>query len=136
MELQNEQIYFEIVILVQEVKIMDNKCSKYEGLFVFSDEETLMKHVEECEDCKLEHEKMQKVSNLLGEVKFHYRSKQNRIRKIKAVCAALFLVVFTTTFSFVSMDDDFTDMLVYGNTLSAEDYGFPVDSYGLIMVDE
>ena len=115
---------------------MDNKCSKYEGLFVFSDEETLMKHVEECEDCKLEHEKMQKVSNLLGEVKFHYRSKQNRIRKIKAVCAALFLVVFTTTFSFVSMDDDFTDMLVYGNTLSAEDYGFPVGSYGLIMVDE
>jgi hypothetical protein len=25
---------------------------------------------------------------------------------------------------------------MYGNTLSAEDLGFPVDSYGLLMVDE
>ena len=32
---KNEQKQSSIVILVQEVKIMDNKCSKYEGLFVF-----------------------------------------------------------------------------------------------------
>ena len=115
---------------------MDNKCSKYEGLFVFSDEETLKKHVEECEECRLEHEKMQKVSDLIGEVKFYYRKKQKNIRKLKAVCAALFLVVFSTTFCAVSMDSDFSDMLVYGTELSAEDLGFPVDSYGLIMVDE
>ena len=37
---------------------MDNKCSKYEGLFVFSDEETLKKHLEECEDYRKEAEKM------------------------------------------------------------------------------
>lgn len=115
---------------------MDNKCSKYEGLFVFSDEETLKKHVEECEECKKEHAKMQKVSELIGEVKFYYKSKQRKLRKLRAVCAALFLVIFSTTFCVVTMDDDFTDMLVYGDTLSAEELGFPVDSYGLIMVDE
>ena len=38
---------------------MENKCSKYEGLFVFSDEETFKKHLEECSDCQLEHEKME-----------------------------------------------------------------------------
>lgn len=115
---------------------MDNKCSKYEGLFIFSDKETLMKHVEECDECRLEHEKMQKVSDLIGEVKFHYKSKQRNFRKLKAICAALFLVVFSTTFWVTTMDDDLTDMLVYGNTLSAEELGFPVDSYGLIMVGE
>ncbi len=125
-----------IVILVQEVKIMDNKCSKYEGLFVFSDKETLMKHVEECEDCKLEHEKMQKVSDLIGEVKFHYKSKKQKTRKLKAFCAALFLIVFCTTFFVTSMDNDLTDLLCYDDNLTAEEYGFPVDSYGLIMVDE
>ena len=40
---------------------MKDKCSKYEGLFIFSDKETLLNHVNECEDCKLEHEKIQKV---------------------------------------------------------------------------
>lgn len=115
---------------------MDNKCSKYEGLFVFSDEETLKKHLEECEECRLEHEKMQKVSNLIGEVKFHYKSKQRKLKKLRAVCAALFLVIFSTTFCVITMDSDLTDILAYEDSLSAEELGFPVDSYGLIMVDE
>ena len=115
---------------------MNKKCSKYEGLFIFSDEKSLMQHVEECEDCKLEHEKMKKVSDLIGEVKFYYKAKKQNLRKLRAICAALFLVVFSTTFCVVTMDDDLTDTLMYGETLSAEDLGFPVDSYGLIMVDE
>ena len=47
---------------------MDNKCTKYEGLFVFSDEETLKSHLNECEECRLEQEKMDKVSDLINEV--------------------------------------------------------------------
>ena len=31
---------------------------------------------------------------------------------------------------------DFVDTLMYGEALSAEDLGFPVDSYGLLMVDD
>ena len=115
---------------------MKNKCSKYEGLFVFSDDETLKKHLEECEDCRLEHEKMQKVSDLLGEVKFHYRLKKRRVMKLKAVCAVAMLMFFSATFGVVSTDSDWADALMYGEALSAEDLGFPVDSYGLIMVDE
>ncbi len=114
---------------------MDKKCSKYEGLFVFSNEEALNKHLEECPECHGEHEKMQKVSDLIGEVKFYYKSKQQRLRKIRAICAALCLVLFSTTFFAVTMDSDFADVLMYGDELTAEDLGFPVDSYGLIMVD-
>lgn len=115
---------------------MDNKCSKYEGLFIFSDEDMLNKHIEECEDCRKEHEKMERVSELIGEVKFYYRNKSRKIRKITAACAAFFLICFSTTFGVLTLDTDLTDSLMYGNTLTAEDLGFPVDSYGLLMVDD
>lgn len=114
---------------------MDKKCSKYEGLFIFSDEETLQKHLEECPECRAEHEKMQRVSELIGETKFYYRKKNKRARKLKAICACMFLLFFGATFSVISNDSDLADSLKYGETLSAEDLGFPVDSYGLLMVD-
>ena len=47
---------------------MTKKCDKYEALFKFADEETLMAHLAECEDCRAEHEKMQRVSELIKEV--------------------------------------------------------------------
>lgn len=115
---------------------MDNKCSKYEGLFVFSDEEALNKHLEECEECRKEAEKMSKVSELLSEVKFYYRQKSRRIMRIKAACAVFLLVCFSITCGILTMDADLSDALMYGDTLSAEDLGFPVDSYGLLMVDD
>ena len=115
---------------------MNKKCSKYEGLFVFSDEMTFNQHILECNDCKLEHEKMQKVSSLLDEVKFYYRSKNKQKRKLKAICALLLFMVFTATFNVFSNDSDLADSLMYGETLSAEDLGFPVDSYGLLMVED
>ena len=85
---------------------MENKCSKYEGLFVFSDEETLNNHLQECADCRVEHEKMQKVSDLLGEVKFHYRLQAKKVRKIKAVCLALCLICLTTSFIVANVFSD------------------------------
>ena len=115
---------------------MNKKCSKYEGLFIFSDEESLQKHIEECEDCRQEHEKMQKVSELIGETKFYYKSKSMRKRKLKAICALVFFMFFTASFSVINNDGDFADALMYGDTLTAEDLGFPVDSYGLLMVDD
>ena len=115
---------------------MENKCSKYEGLFVFSDEKTLNEHLKECPDCRAEHEKMQKVSDLLDEVKFYYKLKSKRIRKLRAVCALSFIMFFTAGFGVLSNDSDLADALMYGETLNAEDLGFPVDSYGLLMVDD
>lgn len=116
---------------------MDKRCTKYEGLFIFSDEEALQKHIEECPDCRAEHEKMQKISDILSEVKFHYRSKSRKIRKLRAVCALSLVMFFSAGFGFILSDEgEITDMIMYGETLSADDLGFPVDSYGLIMVED
>lgn len=116
---------------------MDKKCSKYEGLFIFSTDEALKQHLEECEECRLEHEKMQKVSGLLDEVKFYYRAKRNKKRTmLKAVCAMSLLLFSTLMFAVINDNDELLDTLRYGEDLSIEDLGFPVDSYGLLMVDE
>ena len=115
---------------------MNNKCTKYEGLFIFGDETALEKHLEECPDCRAEQEKMQKVSDLIGETKFYYKSKLRNRRKLKAICALMMFMFFSATFGVINDDSDLYDILVYGDTLTAEDLGFPVDSYGLLMVDD
>ena len=131
-----EHIFLFFVILVQEVNKMDKKCTKYEGLFIFSDDATLNEHLETCEDCRAEQEKMDKVSDLLSEVKFYYRAKNKKKQMLKVACLFMFIIFFTGTFGIIATNDDIQDSLMYGQELSAEDLGFPVDSYGLLMVDD
>ena len=115
----------------------NNHCNKYESLFVFSDENALKKHIEECDECRLEHEKMQKVSSLLDEVKMYYHAKRkNTINRLRIACVFAFILVSVSSAGLVAINEDFTETLMYGDTLSAEDLGFPVDSYGLLMVGE
>ena len=114
---------------------MDNKCSKYEGLFIFSNENELNEHIRECDDCREEHEKMQKISDLIQEVKPYFLEKRNKLRKMRAIAAVLFIMFFSATFGVIYTNEDLSDSLMYGETLTAEDLGFPVDSYGLLMVD-
>lgn len=114
---------------------MEDKCSKYEGLFTFSDDDALQKHLEECDDCKAVQEKMDRVSELIREVKPYYLKRKKRLQKFRAVAAVLFIVFFSSTFGVLYNNEDLADSLMYGETLTAEDLGFPVDSYGLLMVD-
>lgn len=114
-----------------------DKCSKYESLFVFSDENTMKEHIDSCEDCRKEAEIQEKVSSLLDEVKMYYHAKNKQKRnQLRAACAAVFMVFSLMSLGVVANNDDLMDTLKYGDTLSAEDLGFPVDSYGLLMVDE
>ncbi len=115
---------------------MENKCSKYEGLFVFTDDETLKKHLAECEECRKEQEKMDRVSELIGEVKSHYYKKREKKPVLKIACALMLLLFSTASIGVIGNYDAMMDTIEYGDTLSAEDLGFPVDSYGLIVVDE
>ncbi len=114
---------------------MNNKCDKYEGLFTFSNEETLKKHIETCEDCKKEQEVMDKVSELLKEVKPYYINKRRHTAKLKIACAMLAIVLCSAVMGVVNFNTDISDIIKYGNTLSAGDLGLPVDSYGLLMVE-
>lgn len=114
---------------------MSEKCTKYEALFTFGDDDTLKKHIEQCEDCKKEHEKMQRVSDLLKEVKPYYREKRKSKAKVRAACALFAICLSGVTLGIINMNTDISDTLKYGYTLGADDLGLPVDSYGLIMVE-
>lgn len=114
---------------------MKDICSKYEALFTFAEKEELEKHLAECEYCRKEQETMDKVSALIQEVKPVYLAKRKSAAKLKIACAALAIILSGTLLGVINLNQDIADTLRYGQTLSVEDYGFPVDSYGLIMVD-
>jgi len=113
----------------------NNKCKKYEGLFIFADEKDFLSHVETCPDCKAEHERMQKVSALIQEVAPQIKQKRKEFAKIKLACVSFGVIFSFFTLGVVNLNQDVHDMIMYGQTMTVEDYGFPVDSYGLLMVD-
>lgn len=112
---------------------MTDKCDKFEALFTFSDEATLMEHIAHCEDCRAEYEKMNRVSNLIKEVKPHY--KKDRFKAVKVACIMFALLVGGTTLELADMRYNIVDTVKYGQQLTAEDLGFETDDYGLLMVD-
>lgn len=114
---------------------MKDKCTKYEALFTFADEETLKKHLEVCEDCRNEQEQMDKVSELISEVKPFYKKKTSSYHHLKVACILFALVIGGASIGVVGTNQDLMDYIQYGETLSAEDLGFPVDSYGFLLVE-
>ena len=114
---------------------MTEKCTKYEAYFTFASEEDFQKHLEQCEDCRKEHEKMQKISSLVQEVKPYYKKKRQSSKVLKIACSLLLFIFLGTGIGIMNFNTDISDTLRYGTTLSAEDLGLPVDSYGLIMVE-
>lgn len=114
---------------------MQDKCSKYESLFVFRSEEELNDHIQTCEECRHEHEKMMRVSELIQEAKPYYREQKRNWAKVKVACALFMLLVSGTTLGVINLNTDVSDTLKYGTTLSSEDLGLPVDSYGLIYIE-
>jgi hypothetical protein len=114
---------------------MKEKCSKYESLFIFRGEDELLEHIETCEDCKAEHEKMLKVSALIQEAKPYFKERRKNLAKVKVACALFMLMLCGTTLGVINFNTDVSDTLKYGTTLSSEDLGLPVDSYGLINIE-
>ncbi len=121
--------------MVSEVTTMKEKCKKYEALFTFADQRTLNEHLQICEDCRAEQEKMDKVSELISEVKPFYKKKNKANNQLKVACILFALVIGGASIGVVGNNQDMMDYIKYGDTLSAEDYGFPVDSYGFLLVE-
>lgn len=114
---------------------MKEKCNKYEAIFTFADENTLNEHLKVCADCRKEQAKMEKVSELIREVKPFYKKKKTAFNNLKVACILFALVIGGASIGVVGTNQDLMDYIQYGETLSAEDLGFPVDSYGFLLVD-
>lgn len=113
----------------------ENKKCNYEAMFIFNDEASFKKHIEECPDCKNEHEKYMKVSALIKEAaplyfKRQENKKKNALKKL-ACCLLLFLGLAVSYTGYNTNSDD-----VYGNVWNDESYissiGLPIDDYGFL----
>lgn len=113
---------------------MSDKCDKFEALFTFSDEKTFLEHVSQCEDCKKEYEKMQKVSALIKEVKPKF--KKPKLPVVQVACMLFLVVLGGVSLNAVDQQYGVLDTVKYGEQLSMADLGIPTDSYGLIQVDD
>ena len=115
---------------------MTDKCTKFEGLFVFSNQE-FDSHLESCEDCRLEKEKFDKISALIKEAKpLYFSQKKSFAKKTATVAVASLLLIAGSLFTTMNYNSGMTNVAEYGDVMCAEDLGFPVDSWGLILVDE
>lgn len=122
-------------------KNIQNKCEKFEELFILEDETPLLEHIKGCETCRCEYEKMKKVSGLVKEVSFEYRRKKakNAQRARVLSMAASFLIVFLAFFALQIQNPDSivneTIAQIQDGGYTYEQMGLPVDDYGFIMVD-
>ncbi len=109
-------------------------CNGYESMFTFLREEDFLSHLEECESCRLEHEKMNRVSELVTEAKpYLLKQEQRRKNHLKTACAVFALLVAGSFVQFF-VNNNTNDKLAM-NSLSIEEMGLPVDEYGFLMVD-
>ena len=114
---------------------MEEKSQNYEGIFTFLSDEKFKQELEKNPEMMAEHERMQKVSALLQEVKPYFIKKRRDTAKMKIACAISFIMLSGTVMGLINFNSDIADVLRYGNTLEAEDYGFPVDDYGFLLVE-
>ena len=110
-----------------------SECKKFEALFTFSDEKTLLEHIAKCENCKKEYEKMQKVSALINEVKPKFKKK--KLTSIKAACLVFIIMIGSLSIYVADEQYGVLDTIKYGEQLTMEDLGIPTDNYGIIKAD-
>lgn len=110
------------------------KCNGYETMFTFLSDEAFQQHLLECEECRLEHEKMQKVSQLIQEAKPYIQSNKKKKTAIKAACAAFAVISMSACFQFFTTTGLY-DEIAYYNSPTIEEMGLPVDEYGFLLVD-
>ena len=116
---------------------MKEKCTKYESLFLFRDEEELQEHLRNCPDCQKEHEKMEKVSDLLKEVKPYYAKKRkNSFARLQVACVLCFGLFAGTIIGYFTQYTNTNYNYSESSTqLTTNEYGMPIDSYGLISLN-
>lgn len=114
---------------------MTDKCNKYESLFIFGSEEALQEHLDVCEDCRAEHEKMERTASLVKEAKPYYKKNSNRgLIKLAAGLTILFLAYFSVSNVFFT-DNTAKNSLAYTENDSViAEMGLPTDEYGLLAV--
>ncbi len=118
---------------------MDNenkKCDKYEGLFVFRNDDELNEHLKECSECREEHEKLLKVSALVKEVAPVYLAKKQKEKTNTLKKIACFIMAFSviTAFAGYKVYDEYRYQANTTDDSYVTTLGLPTDDYGFFEI--
>ena len=116
----------------------EKKCNGYESMFTFLNEEDFKKHLEVCEDCRNEHARMQKVSELIQEAKPFIKEQNRHKRILKTACAVLAVVCTTLSYPIFTVGYGAyqnTKMIEEQQMITADEMGLPVDEYGFLYIN-
>lgn len=119
------------------------KCDKYEALFTFASDEDFQNHLQECADCKKNHDEMQKVSALVKEVKPLFK-KQKQMTNLRVVASFAIIALAFTTITKITVNDneDYVgwylsneNYVAFEDTSEIANLGLPTDEYGLLYIE-
>ncbi len=114
----------------------EKKCGRYEGLFIFRSEDELAEHIENCEECKKEHEKYQKISSLVKEVAPVYLKKKEREKSlfVKRIACCFVILSLVTTFAGYKVYDSYSYQASSDEESCISNLGLPIDDYGFFEI--
>ena len=112
----------------------EQKCDKYEAFFVFNDEKAFYEHIENCPNCKAQHEKYLKVSSLVKEVAAEYLKKREKKKSIilKQVACLLVLIAGLSGFTGYKIYDENSFQVSSADESYICAMGLPTDEYGFL----
>lgn len=115
---------------------MENRCPKYEQLFIFGTEQELKEHIANCPECIDYHTKMEKVAELVKEVKPLIK-KTSPVKLIGLRAVAGFVTVIL---AFFAINPTLHEKNNYGLIANADSspvaqMGLPTDDYGFLMIE-
>lgn len=116
----------------------EKKCNGYESMYTFLSEEDFLKHIESCEECKKEHEKMQKVSALINEAKPYIKRQKKQSGIIRAACAVFVILFATLSLPIFTLGTNvYNDVIAQNQSdaMTVEEMGLPVDEYGFLYIN-
>ena len=117
---------FVIILKGKNEKRKTMSCDKFEKLFIQEDESELLAHIQECEECRKEYEKMQAISSLVKEAKPLFK-KDNVIRHRFAISMVAGATLFCLT-GFLLLS--WLPYYNYDQAIASDIY--PTDEYGLV----
>ena len=115
----------------------NKKCDKYEGFFVFGDEEKFNAHLSECECCRNEHERYKKISSLVKEVAPIYLEKESKNKMMtaaKRLACCMVVFVGLTAFTGYKVYDNYTYQINIEQGSYVTEMGLPIDEYGFLSL--
>ena len=127
-----------VIIIERGIFKMNDKekCNNYEAYFVFSSNKDFENHLENCEDCRQEHEKYRKVSQLVKEVAPIYlkRKQQQKISVVKKLACCFVLFVGLTAFTGYKAYDNYVMNQEVNEDSCISTLGLPIDDYGFLEI--